>query len=84
MNFEVLGPPAKVFSAKIGGHTHPHIVGEPNNPQKFSPQISYYLPIRESFLTRMFPAIRVHTTVVFGFYHSNKKIIINSLTTELL
>ena len=56
MNFAVLWLFTKVFSVKFGGVVS-FSTARASNPRKFSPQKSYFSPIRESFLPGKFPAI---------------------------
>ena len=57
MNFAVLWLFAKVFSRNFRGVAF-FGVAKASNPQKFSLRKLDFLPIRESFLPRKFPAIR--------------------------
>ena len=56
-NFAIFQPSAKVFSTKFEA-CHTHYATNFNVPRKFSPRNATFLPIRESFLPRKFPAIR--------------------------
>ena len=59
----------KVFSAKFGGVAF-FGVAKASKPPKFSPQKSYFLLIRASFLPRKFPSIQYHASSAVLSYHT--------------
>ena len=61
-NFMVLWLFAKLFFAKFGDVTF-FGAEKTSNPQKFSPQKSYFSPICNSFLPRKFPVYTVFSTM---------------------